>query len=229
MARKPPYNGLQAEESVMHHETTLTDRIIVHLDRGMRAVLGGNPAPSRENPAQAIAEARLDAREQRTSIALMRVNHAGEVAAQALYHGQSLAAHRPAIHRALERASVEENDHLAWCRKRLEQLSGRTSILDPVWYAGCFAIGALAGLAGDRWSLGFLAETERQVVAHLDGHLQRLPAADKRSRAILERMREDESAHATSAVRHGGTALPAPIKVLMRVTSRIMTRTALWL
>ncbi len=213
----------------MHHETTLTDRIIVHLDRGMRAVLGGNPAPSRESPAQAIAEARLDAHDQRTSIALMRVNHAGEVAAQALYHGQSLAATRPAIHRALERASVEENDHLVWCRKRLEQLSGRTSILDPAWYAGSFAIGALAGLSGDRWSLGFLAETERQVVAHLDDHLQRLPASDKRSRAILERMREDESAHATSAVCHGGTALPGPIKVLMRVTSRIMTRTAFWL
>jgi len=171
----------------------------------------------------------LDPEAHGRAIALMRVNHAGEVAAQALYHGQSLTARDPSVRAALERAAREENDHLVWCRDRLAALGGRTSRLDPLWYAGSFAIGALAGLAGDRWSLGFLAETERQVVAHLEDHLARLPPGDRQSRAVLEQMREDEGRHATTAMAAGGGELPPPLRHLMRLTSRIMTRTAYWI
>jgi ubiquinone biosynthesis monooxygenase Coq7 len=161
--------------------------------------------------------------QRRRAAALMRVNHAGEVCAQALYQGQALTARNPSSRTALEQAAREETEHLAWTERRIEELGGRKSLLNPVWYAGSFAIGALAGLVGDRWSLGFLAETERQVVTHLEGHLRRLPEADRRSRAIVEAMREDESRHATSAIGHGAAELPAPAKAAMRVTSSVMT------
>jgi ubiquinone biosynthesis monooxygenase Coq7 len=159
----------------------------------------------------------------------MRVNHAGEVAAQALYHGQALTARSESTRELLLQSAREENDHLAWCETRLAQLEARPSLLNPLWYAGSFAIGALAGALGDRVSLGFVAETERQVEGHLEEHLGRLPAQDARGRAILEAMRVDESAHGARAHRAGAAALPRSVRELMRWTSRVMTRTAYWI
>jgi ubiquinone biosynthesis monooxygenase Coq7 len=153
----------------------------------------------------------------------MRVNHAGEMAAQALYQGQRLTARDPELSEKLKYASIEESDHLNWCRKRLQELDERPSLLDPLWYTGSFAIGMAAGLAGDRWSLGFLAETEHQVVRHLNSHLQRLPAADSRSRAIVEQMKIDEQGHADVAENLGAAELPQPVKQLMKLTSKVMT------
>jgi len=158
----------------------------------------------------------------------MRVNHAGEIAAQALYHGQAMAARSEVTRRMLLDAAREETDHLAWCESRLKELDSRPSLLNPLWYAGSFFIGALAALAGDRASLGFVVETERQVEGHLDQHLGRLPAADQRSRAIVERMRTDEAAHGANARAAGGAELPGPVRALMRRTARIMTGTAYW-
>jgi ubiquinone biosynthesis monooxygenase Coq7 len=158
----------------------------------------------------------------------MRVDHAGEIAAQALYHAQALVAREDHVRDAMRRAAEEEVDHLVWCERRLAELGGRTSLLGPLWYAGSFAIGAAAGLCGDRWSLGFVAETERQVVRHLEDHLERLPAGDLKSRAIVARMRDDESRHATAAVESGGAMLPGPVRELMRWCSRVMTGTAYW-
>ena len=175
--------------------------------------------------AQATADALSEA-DRRTSAALMRVNHAGEVAAQALYHGQAFAARSEPTRQLLLEAAREESDHLAWCETRLGELHSRPSLLDPLWYLGSFAIGALAGLSGDRANLGFVVETERQVERHLDDHLQRLPAGDHRSRAILEAMRQDEISHGTRARTAGGVDLPAPIRAAMRHTARIMTRAA---
>jgi ubiquinone biosynthesis monooxygenase Coq7 len=158
----------------------------------------------------------------------MRVNHAGEVAAQALYEGQAATAREPRLRRALRRAAREERDHLAWCAARIDELGGAPSVLGPVWYSGSFAIGALAGLAGASYSLGFVAETERQVIEHLEGHLDRLPATDARTRAILEQMQRDEAQHGENALRAGAAELPEPIRRLMRLTARVMTGTAFW-
>jgi 3-demethoxyubiquinol 3-hydroxylase len=159
----------------------------------------------------------------------MRVNHAGEVAAQALYHGQALVAREPEVREFLLGAAREEGDHLIWCAERLAALHSRPSLLNPVWYAGAVAIGAVAGLAGDRISLGFIAETERQVEGHLDAHLARLPADDAASRAILEQMKSDEIRHGEHALARGGAALPGPIAALMRLASKVMTRSAYWI
>jgi ubiquinone biosynthesis monooxygenase Coq7 len=202
--------------------------MIINLDRAVRSIGGRSEGSGRTSPGRAVGETTLSVREKRTSAALMRVNHAGEVAAQALYHGQALTAGNPALREAMEQAAREEDDHLRWCRERLEQLEGRTSVLDPIWYAGAFAFGAASGLAGDRINLGFLAETERQVVKHLNDHLERLPVPDQRSRAILEQMREDEAHHAQVAERHGAAGLPPVVKRAMRFVSRVMTRTAYW-
>lgn len=202
------------------------DHIIVNLDRALRAVTGVARGTGRAYPAAAIPAVDLDEAEQRHAAGLMRVNHAGEVAAQALYHGQSLTARGARVREDLERAAAEEEDHLLWCRRRLDELNARTSALDPLWYAGSFAIGALAGLAGDRLNLGFLAETERQVEAHLEGHLERLAAHDDRSRAVLEQMQLDEAKHARMAEDGGAAPLPAPVVRAMRAVSRVMTRTA---
>lgn len=158
----------------------------------------------------------------------MRVNHTGEVCAQALYSGQALVARDPDVRAALQSAAAEERDHLAWCRDRLAQLDARPSFLDPLWYAGSFAFGLASGSAGDRWSLAFLAETEEQVERHLGGHLERLPADDRSSRAIVERMREDERRHGATGRALGTTDLPYPVKLAMRAASRVMTRTAFW-
>ena len=208
---------------------SLLDRLIVNFDRGLRTVLGGARTTGRPNPSGVVEEANLTEAERHHAGGLMRVNHAGEVAAQALYHGQALTARRTDVSGILEQAALEENDHLAWCEDRLKQLGSRTSYLAPFWYAGSFAIGALAGLAGDRWSLGFLAETEHQVVAHLEGHLEKLPQGDERSRTIVEQMREDEGQHATTALKAGGAELPVPVRTLMGAVSKVMTRTAYWI
>lgn len=167
--------------------------------------------------------------DRRLAAGLMRVNHAGEVAAQGLYHGQALVARDPSVRALLEQAAREETDHLAWCEERLRELHDRRSLLHPFWYAGSFAIGVAAGLASDRVSLGFVAETEKQVEQHLDKHLQRLPTADARGRAILERMRADEQAHGQLARGAGGIKLPFPVRAAMQMASRVMTGTARWL
>jgi len=204
------------------------DDLIGEFDRALRAIAGVAEA-ARRTPAEGVSEAQLSASEREHAVALMRVNHVGEVCAQALYQGQALTARNPGAKAALERAAREETEHLAWTERRIAELGGRKSLLNPAWYAGSFALGALAGLAGDRWNLGFLAETERQVVAHLGGHLLRLPEEDSRSRAIVETMREDEARHATSAVGHGAADLPEPAKAAMRLSSKVMTETAFWI
>ena len=158
----------------------------------------------------------------------MRVNHAGEVAAQALYKGHATVARDKTIEQQMQHAAAEEFDHLAWCEQRIHELGEAPSRLSPIWYAGAYAIGAASGMLGDRWSLGFIAETERQVCAHLDSHLDDLPADDTRSRAIVERMRDEEAEHGENAVQAGAADLPAPVKMLMRLTAKIMTRTAYW-
>lgn len=204
------------------------DELIVAFDKGLRTVFA--PAQSlRATPGEGFAHSTLTDAQRLHSASLMRVNHSGEICAQALYQGQALTARNPGARKALEQAAQEETEHLAWTERRIDELGGRKSLLNPVWYAGSFAIGALAGLAGDRWSLGFLAETERQVVAHLEGHLAKLPETDAKSRAILMQMKEDEAGHATTAIRHGAEALPEPAKAAMRLSSKVMTETAFWI
>ena len=168
----------------------------------------------------------MDAAESSHVAGLMRVNHSGEVSAQALYQGQSITARNHEVREKLEQAALEENDHLVWTENRLKELGERTSLLNPLWYAGSFAIGAFAGALGDKWNLGFLAETEHQVVEHLEEHLGKIPEADKRSRAILQQMKIDEAAHATTALDHGAETLPTPVKKLMQAMSKVMTRSA---
>jgi len=202
------------------------DALILNLDQGVRTVFGRPKVTGRVNPAEGEAEVELDDRERRRSAGLMRVNHTGEVCAQALYQGQALTARLPQVREKMEQASQEENDHLVWCEGRLQELGSHTSYLNPLWYLGSFAMGAAAGLAGDRWSLGFVAETEHQVVDHLNDHLERLPPQDEKSRAIIEEMRDDEGHHATVALEAGGVELPRPIRRLMALTSKVMTRTA---
>ena len=204
------------------------DQLIIGFDKGLRTLFA--PAQTlRAVPGDAVQDAPLDEKQRRVSAALMRVNHSGEVCAQALYQGQALTARAPSAKQALEQAAQEETEHLAWTERRIAELGGTKSVLNPLFYAGSFAIGAVSGLLGDKWNLGFLAETERQVVRHLEGHLDRLPAQDQKSRAIVEQMRDDEARHATSALEHGATELPAPVKAAMKASSKVMTETAYWL
>ncbi len=205
------------------------DNLLARADAALRVLAQGEPVAERPSPAGAAPEAELAEDEREHAARLMRVNHAGEVAAQALYHGQAATARLGAVREDMERAAQEESDHLAWCAERVGELGGETSLLNPLWYLGSFTIGAIAGLAGDKWSLGFVAETERQVVAHLEGHLGQLPETDVRSRRILEQMTEDEAHHRHQALEAGGTELPAPVKGLMSAVARIMTRTAYWI
>ena len=200
------------------------DNLLIAADEALRT-LAGVATAARKAPG-APPEKRLDDADRRTAAALMRVNHAGEICAQALYSGQALVARDERVRAALQAAGAEERDHLAWCRERLEELGDRPSYLGPFWYAGSFAFGVASGLAGDRWSLGFLAETEAQVERHLDGHLERLPEDDARSRAILEQMREDENRHGRTGRELGGAELPLPVRMAMRAFSKVMTRTA---
>jgi 3-demethoxyubiquinol 3-hydroxylase len=205
---------------------SLSDQLVIAADRALRALFAparpARPTPGQPGPALPETGRKLSAE-------LMRVNHAGEIAAQGLYHGQALVARDPAIRSLLDQAGKEETDHLAWCEQRLKELGDRPSHLDPIWYGGSFAIGMLAGLASNRTSLGFVAETERQVERHLDSHLARLPPEDHRSREILEQMRQDEQAHGALAVRAGGVTLPKAVQNMMQVSARVMTQTARWL
>lgn len=201
------------------------DSFIAQFDRALRTVIGVGEAV-RASPAGEVPEADADARAKAHAAALMRVNHVGEVCAQALYQGQSLTARDPHAREMLERAAHEEQDHLAWSAERIRELGGRPSILNPLWYAGAFAIGTVAGALGDRWNLGFLAETERQVEEHLSGHLERLPDEDHRTRAVIAAMRADEAKHRDTALELGAVELPAPVKLAMRLASRVMTSVA---
>jgi 3-demethoxyubiquinol 3-hydroxylase len=219
------------------------DTFISAADRALRALLappaGGRPVPPappaiNQDPGKDLvrgrdgpkADAALSADERRESAALMRVNHAGEVAAQALYHAQALFARDLRVREFMLQAAREETDHLAWCETRLKELGARTSVLNPLWYAGSFGIGALAALLGDKASLGFVAETERQVEGHLKSHLELLPAADARSRAIVEAMVHDEVGHGRQAESAGAASLPGPVREVMRRTAQVMTHTA---
>jgi 3-demethoxyubiquinol 3-hydroxylase len=197
------------------------DHLIVAADEALRALTGSAPA-ARPSP----AGARPEGDRQRVSAGLMRVNHTGEICAQALYSGQALFARDPNVRQALQTAAAEERDHLSWCRERLRELGSGPSLLDPAWYAASFGLGMVSGLAGDRWSVGFLAETETQVERHLEGHLEQLPATDVRSRAVVAQMREDENLHGRMGRALGGRELPLPVRAAMRLCSKVMTRTA---
>ena len=204
---------------------TLADRVLIEAQRGLDSVLG-RPAAQRPNPAGDDAEIILDADERRHAAGLMRINHVGEICAQALYSGQAAVARDEATRADLLAAAAEETDHLAWCAERLDELGSRPSLLNPVWYAGSYAIGVLAGLRGDGWNLGFVVETERQVEAHLAEHLQTLPEADLRSRAILQQMKADEARHADNAEQAGARVLPQPVPSLMAAASKLMKAVA---
>jgi len=203
----------------------IPDKLIIQFDKALRTVFA--PAHSRRPyPDADVPESELSEAEKRHAAGLMRVNHSGEVCAQALYQGQALTARDPEVQKALQAASEEETEHLAWCERRLEELGSRKSLLNPLWYAGSFTLGAIAGALGDKWNLGFLAETERQVEGHLNGHLEKLPEQDAKSRAIVKQMKADEVKHAETAIAHGGAPLPLPVKLAMQATSKILTHTA---
>jgi len=200
---------------------SLVDHLLTAADEALRT-LSGSASAARASPGR---EAKAGG-DPRVSAGLMRVNHTGEICAQALYSGQALFARDDRVRAALQGAASEERDHLAWCRGRLKELNAQPSALDPLWYAGSFALGMVSGLAGDRWSMGFLAETEAQVERHLEGHLDRLPADDARSRAIVAQMRDDEARHGSLGRSLGASELPLPVRAAMRMASRVMTRTA---
>jgi len=207
---------------------TLPDHFVMHLDTGLRTLFGKPRVTERPDPAAAIPETDLGEAERALAGRLMRINHSGEVAAQGLYEGQALTARLPEVREKMERAAQEENDHLDWCERRIGELGSHKSYLNPIWYTGSLAIGALAGLAGDKWSLGFVNETEKQVVRHLDDHLARISEKDRKTRAILEQMKIDEAHHATTALHAGGAELPGPVKLMMKLTAKVMTGTAYW-
>ena len=205
---------------------SLLDRFIIEFDTALHVVFGGAHSRRVSPEGDEHSGSALDAEEREHAAGLMRVNHVGEVCAQALYQSQKLLARNPDVQAMLHHSAQEEIDHLAWCETRLQELGSHTSYLNPVWYAGSFTIGLLAGLAGDKWSLGFVAETEKQVENHLESHLHKLPLEDDRSRAIVKQMRDDEIAHGQAAISAGGVSLPAPIKQVMQATSKLMTTIA---
>ena len=205
---------------------TPVDRLLLQADAALRTLLPFSGQPGRPSPAVVRPEAELDEQQTQHIAGLMRINHTGEVCAQALYQGQALTAKLPQVRAAMEHAADEEIDHLAWCEQRIRQLGSQTSMLNPLFYGLSFGVGAVAGLVSDRVSLGFVAATEDQVVRHLDEHLQQIPVNDEKSRAILEQMREDEAQHATSALEAGGLRFPAPIKFGMTLLSKVMTKSA---
>ena len=201
------------------------DTILLRIDKVLKSAVGPHCA-TRPSPATNLPETVTDPAQRKKIAGLMRVNHAGEICAQALYHGQAATAKKATVSTALSEAASEEVDHLAWCAQRLDELGARPSLLDPVWYLGSFAIGALAGLSGDRRSLGFVAETERQVVAHLQSHTAQVEANDLRTQAILEQMISDEARHGGAALQQGGELPPAPIKFAMKLIAKLMTHTS---
>jgi len=201
---------------------SILDKLITEFDTGLRTLLA-KPHSQRAHPDEGLAEAQLTDAEKRHASALMRVNHTGEVCAQALYSGQAITARDAATSKTMQQAAREETEHLAWCKTRIHELGGHTSVLNPLFYAGSFAIGTVAGALGDKWSLGFLEETEKQVGEHLTSHLTQLPEADEKSRRIVEQMRTDEAKHANDAKLHGAAQLPAPVKFCMKQMSKLMT------
>jgi ubiquinone biosynthesis monooxygenase Coq7 len=204
------------------------DSLIIELDTGLRTLLA-KPHSMRVHPDAGVAEAALSEVEKKHISALMRINHTGEVCAQALYSGQALTAKNAATSSSMQQAAREETEHLAWCESRITQLGGRTSLLNPLFYAGSFTLGALAGALGDKWSLGFLEETEKQVGVHLASHLQQLPEADQKTRKIVEQMQQDEAKHALEAKQLGAAELPMPTKILMKQMSKLMTTSTYYL
>ena len=207
-------------------DLTPIDRLLIGLNNALRTVAAPAGQSPRANPAAEIDDGDLDDAEKKHAAGLMRVNHAGEVAAQGLYQGHAVVARDSEIEAQMQRAADEEFDHLAWCEQRLEELGEKPSLLSPVWYGGSFLIGAASGIFGDKWSLGFIAETERQVCEHLDSHLDGLPDDDARSRAIVTQMRDEEAEHGENAIEAGAAELPPALKHLMKLTARIMTTSA---
>ncbi len=218
---------MNRQTSTRHYSSV--DQLLINADHALRTLFGRPQTTGRRNPAAGLVEANLRDDQRRHVARLMRINHAGEVCAQGLYQGQALTASLPETRTRMERSAREENDHLAWCEARLEELGDRKSLLNPLWYAGSFAIGAAAGLIGDQWSLGLVVETERQVENHLDEHLEQIPVQDEKSRTILEQMKIDEVRHAQVARATGGVDLPAPIRAAMKLASRIMTHAVYWI
>jgi len=215
-----------------HARYSWTDKLCLGIDQAVRALADNVKTTSRPYPADTLPKSELailDPTQQKQAAALMRINHAGEICAQALYHGQGLASRNYHVQEKMREAAIEEGDHLAWCKRRLDDLGSHTSYLNPLWYSGSFMIGALAGLLGDRWSLGFVAETECQVVNHLQNHLQALPAEDKQSHLVLQQMQQDEAQHRDSAIQSGAQELPGWVKKLMTLTSKIMVKCAYWI
>ena len=211
----------------MRHYTGI-DKFIHSFDQALRSLVPGTTSAQRENPGTTV-ETKLAVSEARHVAGLMRVNHSGEVCAQALYHGQALTAKLPNVRREMEQAAIEEQDHLAWCEDRLKELDSHTSLLNPVWYGLSFGMGAIAGIAGDKYSLGFVAETERQVSLHLEHHISQLPEQDDRSRKILVQMNEDELHHRDTALKAGGVDLPVPVRLTMTAISKLMTKTSYYI
>ncbi|OAL79102.1 2-polyprenyl-3-methyl-6-methoxy-1,4-benzoquinone monooxygenase [Acinetobacter sp. ANC 4779] len=209
-------------------EYTGIDKFIHSFDQALRSLVPGTTSAHRENPGNTV-ETQLGVSEARHVAGLMRVNHSGEVCAQALYHGQALTAKLPNVRHEMEQAAIEEQDHLAWCEDRLKELDSHTSLLNPVWYGLSFGMGAIAGIAGDKYSLGFVAETERQVSLHLEDHIKQLPEQDERSRKILVQMNEDELHHRDTALNAGGVDLPAPVRIAMTGISKLMTKTSYYI
>lgn len=203
------------------------DSLIIEFDKGLRTLFS-QAHSARPYPDAGMAEAGLSESEKKHATALMRVNHCGEICAQALYQGQAMTARDPKVQHELEQAAQEETEHLAWTAQRVHELGGHLSLLNPLWYTSSLAIGACAGLLGDKWNLGFLAETERQVGSHLQSHLASLPEQDEKSRAVVQQMYVDETQHSEMAVQLGGAELPLPVKLAMRVSGKVMTRTAYW-
>ncbi|WP_343682376.1 2-polyprenyl-3-methyl-6-methoxy-1,4-benzoquinone monooxygenase [Acinetobacter baylyi] len=211
----------------MRHYTGI-DRLINSFDQALRSLVPGTTAAQRSNPAEKT-QAPLTVSDARHVAGLMRVNHSGEVCAQALYHGQALTAKLPNVRLEMEQAAIEEQDHLAWCEDRLKELDSVPSLLNPVWYSLSFGMGAIAGIAGDKYSLGFVAETERQVSSHLQDHLKQLPTHDERSKRILEQMNQDELHHRDTALNAGGVELPVAVKITMTAISKLMTKTSYYI
>lgn len=205
------------------------DQFLFHIDNGVRTLLGAPELTERKNPAADKAEGDLSEADKELAGRLMRINHAGEVSAQGLYQGQALTAKLPEVREQMNRAAQEENDHLDWCDSRCKELGTHVSYLSPFWYMGSLTIGAIAGKIGDKWSLGFVSETEHQVVHHLDSHLAQISPDDNKSRAILEQMKEDELRHAVVAENAGAADLPAAVKSAMKLTSKVMTKGAYYL
>ena len=205
---------------------SIADQLLANADKALRTLAPGKVSHQRPSPAQHACEAQLSDDERRHAAGLMRVNHAGEVCAQALYQGQALTAKLPKVRQEMEQAADEEVDHLAWCQERIDHLGSHTSLLNPLWYGMSFGIGAVAGLIGDKVSLGFVAATEEQVCKHLESHLETLPAQDEKSRAVVKAMLDDEAKHAHMALESGGTRFPSPVKGLMSLVSKAMTKSS---